>query len=82
MNESELSAKAEKLTIMGEYSEAELRRRLADEVDIETFEETIGWFMFHTIGRRDLSPFEWMIWDRIFTAIVNYWDPRSLGCPI
>jgi hypothetical protein len=83
MNEYELGIKARRLLeSMEEYSEAELRRRLADEQDIVTFTATMIWFISHTTGREDLSPFEWMIWERIVWAIVHYWNPIDLGCPI
>ena len=82
MNESELSAMAEKLTIMGEYSEAELRRRLANEEDIVTFMATICWFVTNTRERERLSPFEEMVWGRIVIGTAHYWDPKALGCPL
>jgi len=68
--------------IIGEYSEAELHRRLADEESIVTFEMTMCWFMSNTFEREDLSPFEEMIWERIVEAIVRFWDPKELGCPL
>jgi len=83
MNKYELSEEAAReLKSLGEYSEAELRRRLADEEDIVTFSVTIGWFIKNTMGREDLSPFENMIWEKILWAIVQYWDPKALGCPV
>jgi len=83
MNEYELwSAFAKLAPSMGEYNEAKLRDRLANEEDIVTFAATMAWFMFHTNGCKDLSPFENMIWKRILYGIVHYWDPKALGCPI
>lgn len=69
---------------MSQY-EAEFRRRLmnvVEEGDINEFALTILWFITHTFGRDDLSPYEEMIWDRIIEATVRYWDPTSFGCPI
>jgi hypothetical protein len=61
--------------------EQELRCRLANEEDIKTFAATIRWYIDHKIERKDLSPFEQMIWDRIITAVVRYWNPIDLACP-
>ena len=58
MNKRELSAMVANLTIMDEYSEAELRRRLVNEEDIVTFMATICWFITNTRKRENLSPFE------------------------
>jgi hypothetical protein len=67
----------------GEYSEAELQRKLADEEDIVSFAATIFWFIANRgFDLEDLSPFEKLIWERILWAVVRYWDPRSLGCPL
>ena len=63
---------------LGTYSEAELRRRLANEPNIMSFTTTIAWFLTNATER---SRFEQLVFERIIIGAALYWPPKELGCP-